>query len=380
MCTGCIKVKLVTVVIITVLFTFTSRTTAAPVVNVRAAILMDAKTGMILYQANAFARLPPASTTKIMTAIIALENGDLSAPVTASRRAAATEGSSIWLREGETLTLKEMLYGVLLKSGNDACVAVAEHIAGREEEFVRRMNRRTQELGAFNTHFVNSNGLPAREHYSTAYDLATITRHALRDSNFAAIVKTRKTCISWPGETWERTLRNSNKLLTLFEGADGVKTGTTSEAGQCLVASATRNSQQLIAVVLHSDNRWQDAISLLEYGFSRFCLLTEAERGELIAKVPVVGGSMPVVRLYAGGNLNTVVLVQDKTLVRRVVEVPDNIKAPVRAGQVLGSIKVVKGNETLAETWLLAGDSIRRISCFQQFCDFSLRSPDCATE
>jgi len=340
---------------------------AAPSVSARGAVLMDAKTGVILYQESAYARLPPASTTKIMTAILALENGDLNAPVTASRRAATTEGSSIWLREGETLTLREMLYGILLKSGNDASVAVAEHIAGQETEFVRRMNRKARELGACNTHFVNANGLPAPEHYSTAYDLAVITRYALNDPVFAAIVKTQETRISWPGETWLRTLRTTNKLLAQFAGADGVKTGTTSEAGQCLVASATRNGQQLIAVLLHSSNRWQEAAALLEYGFTHFSLIQGGERGALIENIPVLDGTLPEVRVFAKEDLQAVVPNGDKNKVRRVLELPNQLRAPIKAGQSLGSLKLVEGSEILAETELLAGDAVGKTSLWQRY-------------
>ncbi|MGI5838311.1 MAG: D-alanyl-D-alanine carboxypeptidase family protein [bacterium] len=356
-------------IVAALLLTVTAPASAAPVVNTRAAILMDAATGMIIYQENAFARLPPASTTKIMTAVLALENGDMGAQVTTSRRAANTEGSSIWLQEGETLTLQEMLYGMLLKSGNDASVAIAEHVAGQESEFVRRMNRRAREIGAFNTCFVNPNGLPAPGHYSTAYDLAVIARHALRDPRFAAIVKTEETHISWPGQPWERRLRTTNKLLTLFEGADGVKTGTTSEAGQCLVASATRANQQLIAVLLHSSNRWQDAVALLEYGFNRFCLLTAAEKGEMIATVPVKGGRLGAARLFAGDTLQALIPAAEKDAVRQIMDIPKEIRAPVRAGQAIGSIKLMQGKEILAEAVLLAGDAVGKKSFFRQICD-----------
>ncbi len=239
----------------------------APTVTADAAVLMDACTGQILYDKNAGLRMPPASTTKIMTALLALEGGELGQVVTVSPEAASVGEASLELRAGEKLTLEELLYGAMLRSGNDACVAIAEHIAGTESNFVLLMNQKAKMIGANDTGFKNTNGLPAAGHYSTARDLAVITCYALKNPTFQKIVSTRGKLI---GRQGERYLNNTNRLLWSYAWANGVKTGTTNEAGHCLVASARRGDTQLISVVLHSDDRWADSIKLLDYGFDSF--------------------------------------------------------------------------------------------------------------
>ncbi|KUK81254.1 MAG: D-alanyl-D-alanine carboxypeptidase, partial [Pelotomaculum thermopropionicum] len=230
-----------------------------PAVTARAAILMDAETGRVLYAKNAEQKRPPASTTKIMTALLALEGGNLQQEVTVSPRAAMVGEASLDLLTGEKLSLEDLIYGAMLRSGNDACVAIAEHIAGTEANFVLMMNQKARLIGAINTNFKNTNGLPAKNHYTTTRDLALITRYALKNTNFKKIVSTRDRVI---GTQNMHYLNNTNRLLWNYSWVDGVKTGTTNEAGNCLVASATREGRQLISVVFYSDNRWQDSIKL----------------------------------------------------------------------------------------------------------------------
>lgn len=240
-------------------------------VNVRAksALLMDAQSGTIYYQKNARVRRAPASTTKIMTALLAIELGNLDDLVTVSERVTQTEGACIKLKASEIIRLKDLLYAALLYSANDACVAVAEHIGGNEENFVWLMNEKAKEIGALETHFVNPHGLDAPEHYSTAYDLALIGRRAMENETFQEIAKTPKTHIkSLHGKKEKnRILVNKNRLLRSFDGTDGVKTGFTKEAGYCLVSSASRTGYRIIAVVLGDKNRWQDSVHLLNAGF-----------------------------------------------------------------------------------------------------------------
>ncbi|MCL6558998.1 MAG: D-alanyl-D-alanine carboxypeptidase, partial [Firmicutes bacterium] len=220
-----------------------------PVVTAGAAVLVDARTGQVLYGKNEGQKRPPASTTKIMTALLALEGGDLKQTVTVSPRAASVGEASLDLKAGEKLTLEELIYGALLHSGNDACVAIAEHIAGTEKNFVLLMNQKAKMIGAKDTTFKNTNGLPAPGHLTTAKDLAVLTRYALSNSTFQKIVRTREKTI---GEQEKRYLHNTNRLLWSYDWINGVKTGTTNEAGCCLVASAAREGRQLISVVLHS--------------------------------------------------------------------------------------------------------------------------------
>lgn len=259
-------------------------------VSARAAILIDSRTGAILYEKNAFMQMDPASVTKMMTALLVIEHGHLNRIVTISQRADNTPGSSMHIAKGQQYTRLDLLKGLLLRSGNDASVALAESDAGSVEKFVAQMNVKAQQIGAFNTAFENPNGLTKPGHYSSAYDLALIARTALRVPLFQEIVKTPETHVTELRHQRTRTIRNTNQLLYGFPGADGVKTGTTDAAGKCLVASATRNGQQLIAVVLHSDNRWGDASRLLNYGFHHWALVDAVPQGRVMAEAAVVGG------------------------------------------------------------------------------------------
>lgn len=240
---------------------------AAPALTAEAAILMDYQSGEILYCKNAYESRPPASLTKVMTTILAIEHQpDLSYTATVSPAAAATGESRLNLQTGEQITLENLLYGALLKSGNDACVAIAENVAPDEEDFVWRMNLKAQLLGCVSTTFQNTNGLPDDQHKSCAYDLAVIARYALQNDTFSQIVQTRYATVHWVGQR-QCQIKNTNRLLQFYPGAIGVKTGTTNAAGQCLIAAAKRGDHCLIAVVLKSQNRFLDAANLLDYGF-----------------------------------------------------------------------------------------------------------------
>lgn len=240
-----------------------------PRVTAAAALLVDGD-GAVLWQRHARRRMAPASTTKIMTAVLALELGRLDDLVVVSRRAATGRGSRLGLRERERYRLEDLLVGMLVRSGNDAAVAVAEHIAGTVEGFVRLMNEKAAGLGAKDTHFVTPHGLDRPGHYTTAADMALMAHHAMAHPAFAEIVGSRERVVAPEGGNGrEKLLRNTNKLLWRYAWADGVKTGTTPRAGRCLIASATRDGHRLIAVVFRSANRWQDAVRLLNYGFAR---------------------------------------------------------------------------------------------------------------
>jgi len=245
---------------------------AEPRVTAPSAILYDRETGEILFDKESRKQRPPASTTKIMTAVIAIEMGCMGELVTISKNAASVGGTSIYLRPGEVFTVEDLLWGALLNSGNDSCVALAEAVAGSESLFIQMMNKKALLVGAYDTTFKNTNGLPKDGHLSTAYDLAKMADYALDNPVFAAIVRTKEAEIPKKDTAWRRNLNNTNRLLSSYKGADGVKTGTTNAAGQCLVASATRNGRQLIAVVLKSANRYQDAVKILNHGFEDFTL------------------------------------------------------------------------------------------------------------
>ena len=238
-----------------------------PQVEAEAAVIMVAKTRQVLFGQNQDAIMYPASTTKIMTLITAIEQGKLDSVATVSGRAAVCDGSSLELRAGDKLTLRELATGMMLVSGNDAAEAIAEHVGGSIPNFVEMMNANAERIGTVNTHFSNPHGLPdPYNHYTTASDLALITAHALQNPEFARIVAMPRYTVHFLNRP-DFQVASTNRLLSTFSGANGVKTGFTNAAGDCLVASATRGGVQLIAVILNDDNRWTDAKKMLEYGF-----------------------------------------------------------------------------------------------------------------
>lgn len=247
-----------------------ARAAEPPQISAAASAMIDVNSGRILFEKNADEEKPIASITKIMTAIIALEQGDLDEKVTVSARAAGMEGSSVYLKAGEQMKLDHLLYGLMLRSGNDAAVAIAEHIGGSVEGFVMLMNEKATYLGMTHTHFENPHGLDAAHHYSTARDMATLTAYALGNEHFQEIVATKATQVPNPGEKWNRKWYNKNKMLQMYAGANGVKTGYTSQAHRTLVSSATRDGQQLVTVTLNAADDWDDSIALLNYGFTEY--------------------------------------------------------------------------------------------------------------
>nr|MBO2469334.1 D-alanyl-D-alanine carboxypeptidase [Bacillota bacterium] len=264
--------------------------TEPPQVSAQAAALIDVASGRILYEKHADQRMPIASLTKIMTAIVAIERGNLDDEVVVGPNAYRKEGSSIYLELGERMRLEDLLYGLMLRSGNDAAVAIAEHVGGSVEGFAYLMNEKARELGLTGTHFTNPHGLDDGEHYSTARDLAVLTAYALKNETFRRIVSTRVHRAPWPGKPWDRVWHNKNKLLHLYEGADGVKTGYTKLARRCLVASATRDGRQLAAVVLNAPDDWNDTAALLTYGFAHFPLVELVREGDIVEEEQTAHG------------------------------------------------------------------------------------------
>lgn len=250
-------------------------------VSAEAAIVMDTESGRILYEKNSDQPLRVASITKIMTAIVAIENGELSNKVVTSKNAYRVEGSSIYLRLGEKLSLEDMLYGMMLRSGNDAAVAIAEHIGGSLEGFSYLMNQKAEELGMIKSVFNNPHGLDDHEeHYSSARDMAVLTAYAMKNETFATIVGTKRKTAPLEGENWDRIWHNKNRMLTKYPYADGVKTGFTKRAKRTLVSSATKEGHSLVAVTLNASDDWNDHIHMFEYGFNEFTKVTLAEKEE----------------------------------------------------------------------------------------------------
>lgn len=318
---------------------------AQPRVTASAAILMDWQTGEILYERNSRQRRDPASTTKVLTAIIVLEKvSKLDAPVTVSKKAAHTVGSRMYIKPGEVYSVHDLLHGLLLRSGNDAAVALAEHVAGSVEEFARLMNETSLRLGARGSQWNNPHGLTHPRHYSTAYDLAVITRHALNNPTFASIVALRERPLTYEHLQRDVVLHNTNRLLFELEGVDGVKTGTTASAGACLIASATRDEQKLISVVLDAGNRWNQSATLLSWGFDNHRLVYLGRKGEVLLHSPVEDGKYRTVPLALAGDLLAVIRKggeQPQLQVRR----RPNMEAPIKKGQRLAEVDVIQDGQ-----------------------------------
>lgn len=330
-----------------------------PRVSCHAAVLMDAKTGQVYYAKNPDEHRSPASLTKIMTAILAIELGNPNDIVTVGKRAQNIYvGSQIHLKAGEKLTLDDLTTAALMYSANDSTVAIAEHVGGTHDIFVYLMNKKALALGAIDTRYVNTNGYSVPNHYSTAHDLATLTRYALQNETFAKKVSTKEATIHWVDSDREKTIRNTNGLLKQdYPGVDGVKTGTTARAGKCLIASATRGDRQLIAVVLHSSNRYRDAAKLLEYGFNEFEEQMVVEKGDVFGEVEVIEGDDPRVLVVSKESLQVMVPV-DGSKMGYKMHLPESVAAPVKENQHIGYLTVYFDDRELGQVPLVAAKEV----------------------
>ncbi|MDL2280495.1 D-alanyl-D-alanine carboxypeptidase [Selenomonadales bacterium OttesenSCG-928-I06] len=341
-------------------------------ISAKSAILMDAETGQILYEKDINQKLPPASTTKILTAIIALESGRLDEIVTVSHSAASTKGSTLHLYSGQMISLRELITGLLLRSGNDAAEAIAEHLAGSVENFAVLMNTKATLLGAKNSNFINPHGLPENDHLTTTLDLAIITRYALSNSEFSQIVSTKETDIKWvdeSGQIKEGSIRNTNKLLWMMPIADGVKTGTTSAAGPCLVASAKKNGQRLIAVVLNDRSRWRDSFNLLQYGFQNFECIEFSPEGAVISTIPVKKGMSPMLNIITNEKASVTIKKEDYPFLKTDMNLPEEIIAPIYKGQKIGELTFYLHDKNIRTVDLVADKDIAERSLKNLFLE-----------
>lgn len=330
---------------------------APPAVSAESAFLMEASSGRILLEKNADKRMEQASTTKIMTALVAIEAGGLDRIVTVTEAAAGTEGSSIHLKTGETLPLLELLYGLMLQSGNDAAVAIALAVDGSVDKFVQRMNDKAAALGLVNTHFQNPNGLHAPEHYTTARELALLSAAAMQNETFRTVVGTTyRVC---EGCSSTRSFRNKNRFLTEYPGCNGVKTGYTKAAGKCLSFAASRDGMQLVGTVLNAPKMWDDARAILDFGFSNYESHLIRSASEIFT-VSVRGGEKS--SLPAGLKCDILYPMRSDgaEAVSVSVSLKESVQAPVAAGDTLGTVRVTVNGETVAEAPILARESVNR--------------------
>lgn len=325
-----------------------------PYVTAHSAILMDAETGDVLYQRDAHKQRPPASTTKILTAIVALELANLDEMVTVSEKADKVGESSLYLNKGDQLKLGELIEGALIKSGNDACVAIAEQTAGSLDAFIRLMNLKAVSLGAYNTNFTNPHGLPDKNHYSTAFDLAIMARYGLNIPEFSKIVQRKVSTIHYDHPQKNQVVNNTNKLLYNYSLADGVKTGTTNAAGKCLIASASKDGRRLISVVLNAPDRFGDAQRLLDWGFNNTKTITMGKQGAFITHHPLYQQSLPVVLAQ-----DVVLCIETQKIngIKVQTEFVKGIYPPINKGDRVGSYNVYSVDQLIKAVPLVAGEN-----------------------
>ncbi len=328
-------------------------------VSAASAVLMEANSGTILYEKDADTPRPMASTTKIMTALIAIEENDLTRTVTIPKEAVGVEGSSVYLVANEKLTMEDLLYALMLESANDAATAIAILTAGNVDAFAVLMNRKAEELGLQDTAFTNPHGLDEEGHYTTARDLAVLTAYALQNQIFRDVVSTYKHKIPLNGEQGTRVLLNHNRLLRSYEGCIGVKTGFTKRSGRCLVSAAERNGVTLVAVTLQASDDWNDHDRMLDYGFARMEAVTLLDPDGYVGVAPVVGGTSDCFWYYAKGPL-VVRLPKEEHSLRVVYELSRFYYAPVAEGDTVGRIVWYKGSHEVASCELVAAFSVEK--------------------
>jgi D-alanyl-D-alanine carboxypeptidase (penicillin-binding protein 5/6) len=329
------------------------RAPAGPV----SAVLVDVATGRVLYAREMHRRLPPASTTKILTAVVVIERLSPRAIVTISHSAAAVRtGSVIGVEAGQRWPVDDLLHLLLMRSANDAAVALAEAAAGGIPRFSDLMNAKARALGARASHFTNPSGLHDPRHYTTAHDLALVTRYALHHPRFAGIVRLPVWTLYRPGEA-PRDIVNTNKLLAMYAGADGVKTGHTPAAGYTFAGSASRNGWQLLAVVLKSQDMYGDVSRLLDYGFQHFAPRQVARRGEAVASLPIGRARQ---RLIATVSQDVLAVTRRGAVVATHVSWRPGLQPPIAAGARVGTVQFVEGNAVIASATLFAANHVSR--------------------
>ena len=345
-------------------------------VQAKGAVLMDADSGKVMFAQGAEQELPPASVTKVMTMLLILEGVEqgrisLDDAVTVSENASSMGGSQMYLEPGEQHTVEELLMGVAMVSANDGCVALAEHLCGSVEIFVEKMNSRARELGMNNTNFVNTNGLPAENHYSSAYDIAVMTSELLNHESShewltkkQAIVK-----IGLPGKEKDFELINTNKLLYQYEGALGVKTGFTQDAMFCLSGAAERDGMRLVAVVLGAETsviRFSETKKLLDYGFANYESYVVAKKGECQKKYKVPKSTPEKVTAVPASDCRILIKKGESENIKTKVEMKANLKAPIKKGKEVGELVVYQKGVEIERFPLVADKSLRKATIWER--------------
>lgn len=342
-------------------------------VKAKSALLMDASTGAIIYSLNEHEKLPPASITKVMTLLLgmeALQSGriKLTDNVMVSEHASKIKGSTVFLEAGETQTVEDLFKAIAIRSANDASVALAEFIAGSEDLFVKKMNERAKELGMLNTHFANASGMPIEDHYVSAYDVAIMSKELLKHEKAQEWMTTYITdMVVGKKKNSTQTMVNTNKLIREYEGTNGVKTGSTIEAGHCLSASAKRGNLQLIAIVLGADNsniRFEEAKRMLDYGFANYESITIGKKGDIIATLPTEKGKIQEIELMLAKDSHILLPKGDKANITKEVNLPTFVDAPIEAGEVVGELIIKIDGKEIDKVKLITKSNIEKANLF----------------
>ena len=326
-------------------------------ISAYSAVVINADTGEILFEKNAHEQRAIASTTKIMTTLLTLEAGQPDRLFTVDSMAIRVEGTSMGLKEGDIVSRRALCYGMLLPSGNDAANAAAVSVSGSMNAFADEMNRKAAEIGMVNTHFVNPSGLDAEGHYSTAYDMAVLTRYALKNHEFSRICASSSASLEYGNPPYRRTLYNSNKLLAQYDGCIGVKTGFTDEARRCLVSAAERDGKTVIAVTLNAPDDWSDHAQLLDYGFSQ---LTAFEISPESFTLPVFGSETKEIRISPESNASVGLRENEQQFISIEYYLPSFVYAGIYKGEQLGMAKIYYKNTEVAAVPLLADSACIR--------------------
>lgn len=329
-------------------------------------ILMDEVSGRILMGKSPHKKVAMASTTKIMTALVAIENGDLNTQILIGEESVGIEGSSIYLRVGETLYLRDLLYGLMLRSGNDAAVAIANHIGKDEEDFVKMMNEKAKSIGAYNTSFANPHGLDDPNHYSNAYDLALITREALKHKEFLDIFSAKYYRAHRETDNY---FVSKNKTLWEYEGGDGGKTGYTMKSGRCLISTAKRNNMRLIAVSLRAGDWFNDNYKLLDYGFRNFKQYIIYDKNQFISKIRINNGEKEELPLVSENELIYPLKEDELEKVKIKINKLNNIDAPITKDHVFGYVEVYLDGVLIKKDNLISKYSINKKSFLNRLLD-----------
>ena len=355
-----------------------SRQAGELAIEAKGAVLIDAESGEVLFEQDSHKELPPASVTKVMTMLLVMEAVDdgrvtLDDEVTISERAASMGGSQMYMEAGEKHKVRELMEGVAMASANDGCVALSEYVAGSEEIFVERMNKRAEELGMRDTHFVNTNGLPVTNHYSSAYDIAVMSKalYAHKETHQWFTKWQSTITVGLPGKEKEFGLTNTNKLIKAYPGCNGIKTGFTSDAGFCLSASAVRGDTHLIAVVLGCETskiRNAQVAKLFDYGFANFEAATVAEKGQKMAQMEVSKGTPQQLDVVTLQKITALAPKGKTDSITTRIELKDQIKLPLKKGSTVGSMIVLKDGKEIGKYKLASDKKIEKASFKELVC------------